>query len=57
MAFNHTPCLSIEQRSVNKFLVAKKYKPSKIYKRMCDIYGEACFLSKKFRLAKHGFAL
>ena len=45
-------------KSVIEFLVAGKYKPSEIYKRMYDVYGEACFSKKKISVlkwAKHGF--
>ena len=31
-----------------KVLVAKKYKPYEIYKRMCDVYGEVCFNQRIF---------
>ena len=36
----------IEQSSVIKYLLAKKCKPCEIYRRMCDVYGEACFSKK-----------
>ena len=35
--------LQIEQRSVIKYSLAEKYKACEIYRRMCDVYGEACF--------------
>ena len=38
--------LQIEQRSVIKYLLAEKYKLCEIYRRMCDVYGEAYFSSK-----------
>ena len=34
-------------RSVIKFLMVEEYKPHEIYRRMCDVYGEACFSKKK----------
>ena len=38
----------IEQRSVIKFLVAEKCNLCKIYRRMCDVLGEASFSQKLF---------
>ena len=46
MAANH--CCRLEQRSVIKFLVTEKCKQCEIYKRMCDVYGKACFSLKMF---------
>ena len=46
MTTNQTECPRLEQRSVIKFLVTEKCKPCKIYKRMRDVYGEACFSKK-----------
>ena len=43
MDANQTQCSKLEQRFVIKFLVAEKYKPCEIYKRMCDVNGEVCF--------------
>ena len=37
-----------EQRSVIKSLVIKGWKSYEIYKRMYDVYGEACFSSKEW---------
>ena len=34
---------NLEQMSVIKFLLAKKYKPCEIYRRMYDVYREAGF--------------
>ena len=48
MAANQTECFMIKQRSVIKFLVAERYKPCEIYRRMCDAYREACFSQKMF---------
>ena len=42
MVANQTEFSAIEQRSVIKVLVAVMSKPSEIYKKMCDVYGEAC---------------
>ena len=36
----------IEQISVIKFLVAEQCKPSEIFRRMSDVYEEACFSQK-----------
>ena len=41
MPENKTECSWLEQRSVMKFLLAEKYKPCEIYRRMYDVYGEA----------------
>ena len=38
-----TKCSRLEQRSVIKSLVAEKWKLCEIYRKMCDMYGEACF--------------
>ena len=46
MAANQTESSRLEQRSVIKFLVAEKCKPCEIYRRMSDVYGEACFSEK-----------
>ena len=40
-------CLWIEPSFI-KFFVAEKSKPYEIYRRMCDVYGEACFHQKMF---------
>ena len=40
-------CSRFEQRSVVKFLMAEKFKPSEIYRRKCDVYKELCFNEKK----------
>ena len=42
MAKNQTECFW----SVIKLLVAEKSKSFKIYERMCNMYGEACFSQK-----------
>ena len=42
-------CSRLEQRSVIKFLVADKCKPCEIYRRMCDVYWEACFSQKSLK--------
>ena len=57
MVANQRKCSRLEQRSVIKFLVAEKYKPCKIYRRMCDTFGEGCFSVKKFyKSVKHEFS-
>ena len=39
------------------FLVAEKCKPCEIYRRMCEVYWEACFSWKNlYKWAKHGFS-
>ena len=43
MVSNQTECSSIEQSSFLKYLVASRYKPWEIYRKMCDLYREACF--------------
>ena len=43
MVANQTQCSKFQQRSIMKFLVADKYKPCEIYRRMYYVYGEACF--------------
>ena len=53
---NQTECSRHEQRSVIKFLLAEKCKQYELYRRMCDVYGEACFRKKYvYKWAKHGF--
>ena len=37
-----------EQRPVIKSLVSEKCKPCKIYRKMCDVYGQASFSKKKY---------
>ena len=55
MAANQTQFLRLKQRSVIKFLVAEKYKPYEIYRRMCDLYRKAFFF-KFYKSAKYWFA-
>ena len=44
------------KESVMKFLVAEKCKPCEIYRRMCDVYDEACFSHENvYSWARHGF--
>ena len=43
MTVNQTDCSKLEERSVITFLVAEKCKPCEIYRRISDVYGEACF--------------
>ena len=47
MAENQIECSRPEKRSVIKILVTEAFKPCKIYRIMCDIYGEACFGQEK----------
>ena len=47
MVANQTECTRLEQSSLIKFLVAEKFKPCEIYRRMCDVYRETCFSHKK----------
>ena len=44
---DQTECSKLEQWSVIKFLLAEKYKPNRIDRRMCDAYGQAYFNKKK----------
>ena len=48
MMANPTECSRLEQRSVIKFLVTDKYKPSETYRRMYIVYGEGGFSQKMF---------
>ena len=41
-------CSRFEQSSVIKSLLAEKCKPYEIYRRMCDVHGEAFLLKKRF---------
>ena len=43
MTANQFEYFRIEQRSVMKCLLAEKYKQYRIYGRMRDVYGDACF--------------
>ena len=43
MAANQTDCSRLEQKSFIKCLHAEKCKPSEIYRKMSDVYGEAYF--------------
>ena len=57
MAENQTECFRLEQRSVIKFLMAKKYKPNEIHRRKHNVYKEACFSKKNvYKWAKHDFS-
>ena len=40
MVANQTKGSRLEQRTVTKFLMAEKYKPCEVYRRMCDMYRE-----------------
>ena len=48
MVSNKTDSSKLEQWSVIKFLLAKKYKQCKIYRRMCDVYREVCLSQEMF---------
>ena len=57
MASNQTECSRLEHRSAIKVLVVKKCKPRGIYRRMCDMYGEAYFSQKNvYKWVQHQFA-
>ena len=43
-------CSRVEQKSVRKFLVAELSKPSEIFRRMSDVYEEACFSQKMSKM-------
>ena len=47
MIANQVKCSRLEQRSIIKFLLAENCKPCEIYRRICDVYGEARFIKKK----------
>ena len=56
MVANQTECS--KQRSIIKFLMAEKCKQHRIYRRMCDVYREACFSQKTlYKWAKDGFTM
>ena len=50
MVANQIVYSSLEQRSVLKFLLFEKGKLCEIYRRIFDLYGEACFSQKKYLL-------
>ena len=57
MVANQTKYSRFEQSSVLKCLVVEKCKPSEIYRRMTNVYGEVCFSQKTvYKWDKHGFA-
>ena len=43
-------CSSLEQKFIINFLVAKKWKPCEIYRRMCDVYGEAILVKNIYKI-------
>ena len=50
-------CHWFEQRSVINYLVSEKCKPWVTYRRMHDVYREACSSKKTiYKWAKHKFA-
>ena len=48
IVINQIECSRLEQRSVIKFFLTKKCKLCVIYRKMCDVYREACFSQKMF---------
>ena len=42
-------CSKLEQCPIMKFLAAEKWKLCENYRRICDVYGEACFNFKMFK--------
>ena len=57
MMANQIENSKLKQRSLIKCLVAEKYKPCEIYRKLCDVYRKACFILKTlYELAEHGFA-
>ena len=58
MPAKQTVCSRLEQRCVIKLLVAEKCKSCEIYRRICAVYGKACFSKKNvFKWAKYVFAM
>ena len=53
---NQIACSTLEQKSVIKFLVAQKCKPYQIYRRKCDVYGDAFFLVINKRMFTNGLS-
>ena len=47
MVSNQTAYSKLEQRSVSKFLIAEKCKQCEIYRKINDVYGEACLSQNK----------
>ena len=48
MSTNQKEITRLEQRSVIKVLVVDKNKLCEVYRRMCDLYKEACFSQSIF---------
>ena len=46
MVINLAECSRLEQRYVIKSLVAENCKPYEIYRRICDVSRQACFIQK-----------
>ena len=58
MMVYQTAYFKLEQRSIIKFLVAKKCKPYEIYRRMSDVYEKACFSQRNaYKWDKQAFAI
>ena len=56
MGANQIECYTLKQKSIFKFLIAEKYKPCEIYRRVDDVCREACFSQKTlYKWAKHRF--
>ena len=53
MTANKTEFFSHEKRSVSKIIVAEKCKLCKIYRRMCNFYGEACTSKMNYKWMCH----
>ena len=54
MGANQIEWSGFKQRSIIKYLVAEKNKPSKIYWKMSDVNEEACFRQKNvYKWVKH----
>ena len=48
MVTNQTESSGLEQKSVIKFLEDDKCKPCEIYRRICNVFREACFSQRMF---------
>ena len=54
MAANKAEYSRLKPMSVIKFLDAGKCKPCEVYRRLCAVYGEACFSQKSvYKWAEH----
>ena len=58
MAVNQTLSFRLEQRSVIKYLAAKKCKALEICRIMCSMYGDATFSQRNvYQWTKNGFVM